>query len=197
MPLPKLEQYLRQHIPGLSAAELSCICAAATTKKLLKKELLLREGEVCRYKSFVESGLMRNYYMAEDGNEYIMKFTPELNWVVDSDSFNNGTPSRLYIEALEPTTLFMWSKATFEHLRGTIPALNTFSERVINTTVSDIQKRVLLNISARAEERYRDFMQSYPNLLQRVPLHMIASYLGVSRETLTRVRQGMAISLKG
>lgn len=197
MLLQKFEQYIRQHLPGLSTIELEHICAAATSRKIARKELLLKEGAVCRHKAFVVSGLVRNYFLSEDGNEYVMKFSSEYNWLVDPDSFNNGTPSRMYMEALEPSELLLWKKEDFETLRATIPLLNAFSEKVITTTMSDTQKRVLLNISASAEEKYLDFIQSYPAIAQRVPLHMIASYLGVSRETLTRVRQGLLASAKG
>ncbi len=189
-----LEQYLENNIPGLTKEEISLICLKAAFKKLRKKQLLLEEGEICRHKVFVIKGLLRNYSMHHNGNEYVMKFTAENGWTTDPDSYNNRVPSAYNIEALEPSEIIMWTRDNFDELKSAIPLLATFSERIITANMSLVQNRILLNISASAEKRYLDFIETFPHIFHRVPLHMIASYLGVSRETLTRIRQGLTVS---
>jgi len=88
----------------------------------------------------------------------------------------------------------MWTRESFEELKSLIPLLASFSERIITQNMSLIQNRILLNISVSAEKRYLDFIETFPHIFHRIPLHMVASYLGVSRETLTRVRQGLAVT---
>lgn len=188
--------YLQKNIPGLTTEDIDLICSKSVTKKLRKKQLLLREGEVSRYKIFVTKGLLRNYSIHQDGNEYVMKFTSENSWTTDPDSYNNQVPSKYNIEALEPSEVMLWTREDFEQLKLLIAVLNVFSERIIMQSMSLIQNRILVNISGSAEQKYLDFIETFPNIFQRVPLHMIASYLGVSRETLTRIRQALAVAAK-
>ncbi|WP_462267128.1 Crp/Fnr family transcriptional regulator [Mucilaginibacter sp.] len=182
------ECYIRQHVPKLTPEEINRIGQAAIMQKLPKKHLLIQAGEIYRYKILVLKGLLRNYSVGEDGTEYIMKFTPEQSWTTDSESYNKGTPSKYYVQAIEETEVMMWSHADFEHLRVNIPAINAFSESMMLSRINETQQRLLTSISASAEEKYADFISSYPGVARRIPLHMIASYLGVSRETLTRIR---------
>ena len=186
--LEKFEQYLKRHVPELTDEHIDQIRLMSIVRKVRKKHFLLHEGEVCRYKIFVVHGLLRTYSIAENGNEYIMRFTPEHNWLTDPESYINKTPSKYNIEAIEATEAILWSHEDFESLRTAIPAINAFSESMMTQTISQTQKRLLINISSTAEEKYVDFMTSFPSIFQRVPLHMVASYLGVSRETLTRIR---------
>ena len=191
-----MKQYLQKNVPGLTTEEISLVFSKAVFKKLRKRQLLLHEGEICRYKLFVLKGLLRNYSMHNDGTEYVMKFTAENGWTTDPDSYNEQVPSKYNIEAIEPCEILMWTKEDFDGLKSAIPLLASFSERIITQNMSLVQNRILPNISAGAEERYLDFIETFPHIFHRVPLHMIASYLGVSRETLTRVRQGLAIAAK-
>ncbi|GAB3705762.1 Crp/Fnr family transcriptional regulator [Spirosoma flavus] len=157
----------------------------------------MHEGEVCNHKLFVLRGLLRTYNISADGSEHIMKFSSEHEWITDSDSYFNRTPSELNIDALEQSDVVLWSHDDFEALRTAIPEINSFSEKLITKNMGITQKRILMNISASAEEKYQYFIDTYPEIFRRVPLHMVASYLGVSRETLTRIRQGQAIGVKG
>lgn len=191
------ERYLEQMMPAVTAGELNLLYAKCIRRKLRKKEMLLREGEVSHYKIFVAKGLLRNYNIGENGHEYIVRFTDAGSWTTDPESYYSGMPSKYNIEALEPTEVVLFSHEDFEILKQQIPALSLFSEAVIAASAGLTQKRVLMHISATAEEKYVDFIQSFPDIFHRVPLYMIASYLGVSRETLTRIRQGLAVSIKG
>lgn len=190
------EQYIRNMIPEITREQLRLMQSVCIAKKLQRKERLLQEGEVSEHKIFVAKGLLRNYSIAENGNEYIVRFSEAGSWTTDPESYYSGLPSKYYIEAIDISEVIMFKRDDFEILKRQIPALLAFSEKVITANASLIQNRVLMNISATAEEKYIDFISKYPNIFQRVPLHMVASYLGLSRETLTRVRQTLTISTK-
>jgi CRP-like cAMP-binding protein len=179
--------YMRES-GGFDEHDLKKIAEQSTLRKMRRRQLLLQEGEVCRYKIFIVKGLLRTYRLKDDGSEYIMKFAPENSWLTDPDSFHRQTPSLFYIDALEETEVVLWTKDNFEHLCATIPALRAYSDKVISRSTSESQQRILMNISYTSEEKYEAFMAAYPDIFRRVPLHMVASYLGVSRETLSRIR---------
>ncbi|MFT3704981.1 MAG: Crp/Fnr family transcriptional regulator [Agriterribacter sp.] len=190
------EQYIKKMIPTITKEQITLMQSKCIKKKLRKKEMVLQEGEVSMYKLFVVKGLLRNYSIADNGNEYIVRFADAGSWTTDPESYYSGLPSKYNIDAIEPSEVLMFSHDNYEALKQQIPALSSFSEMVITANASFIQNRVLMNISATAEEKYIDFIHSFPHIFHRVPLHMVASYLGVSRETLTRVRQGLMIGAK-
>jgi CRP-like cAMP-binding protein len=169
--------------------ELKYMRSLATIKKIRRRQLLLKEGEVCRHKVFVAKGLLRTYSLKDDGTEYILRFCPENNWTIVHHSYNNQIPSRYNVDALEDTDIIMWTREDFEEIMTAIPSLRLFSERLKESNMDASQERIMMNISFTAEEKYENFITSFPDIFRRVPLHMVASYLGVSRETLTRVRQ--------
>lgn len=186
------EERVEKLVAGITPAEVLQVCAACTFKKLRKKDVVLREGEVSRHKFFVIKGLLRNFGIDNNGTEHILRFSDAGSWTTDPESYFSGQPSKFVIDALEPAEIAMISHEDIEHLVRTIPVLDNYFRKMLINNMGHIQNRVLTAISATAEEKYTDFVQKYPNLLQRVPLHMVASYLGVSRETLTRIRQGLA-----
>jgi len=177
---------------SLSAEEVKLVQSLAVEKKLRKRQFLLQEGEVCRYKGFVCEGLLRTYRTREDGSEHIMRFSPEDSWVIDADSYNTASPSLFNIEALEDTVLLLWSREAINELFAKIAAFKGYSESLISTTLAASQQRVLMGISYTAEEKYEEFINTFPEIFRRIPLHMVASYLGVSRETLSRIRNAQA-----
>lgn len=154
-----------------------------------RREFVLREGETCRHKTFIVSGLLRSYQVNTDGSESIMRFSRESEWTLDPKSYNNAIPSRLNIEALEDSQTLQWSKENMDELFDSIPKFRIYSERLRTDTLDATQDRVLANISYTAEQKYNHFIENHPDIFQRVPLHMVAAYLGVSRETLSRIRQ--------
>jgi CRP-like cAMP-binding protein len=173
---------------GLTDAEVELMCAAALKRTLRRKEPLLQEGEICRYKAFVITGLLRIYRTKEDGSEHIIQFSPENNWNVEPESYDKLTPSNYHIDALEPSEVLLWAKNDFVALQEQIPKLKDFSQRIIADNIYLNRQRVFSTISSSAEEKYDEFIKSYPGVFVRVPLHMVASYLGVTRETLSRIR---------
>jgi CRP-like cAMP-binding protein len=191
---PYFESYIRTQA-SFTKDELAYMQSLAIERKMKKRQLLLHEGEVCKYKGFVVKGLLRTYHTKSDGTESIMRFAPENWWCVEPESYNTRIPSKYAIDALEDSELIMWTREHVELLFAAIPAFRTFSEQLLTGSISAGLNRVLMNISYTAEEKYQAFVTSYPDVHSRVPLHMVASYLGLSRETLSRVRR--AYSGKG
>ncbi len=171
-----------------SKDEMQLMRSLSIEKKLRRRQLLLHEGEVCKYKTFVAKGLFRAYCVNADGVQHVMRFAAENHWIVDPESYNNQIPSKYNIEALEDAEVLQWTQEHFEEMFTKIPAFRSFSKKLISRAIEAGQDRVLMHISYTAEEKYQEFINSYPDVFGRVPLHMVASYLGVSRETLSRVR---------
>lgn len=189
------ENYITS-LGSFTKEELALIRAQAIEKKIRRRQFLLQEGEVCRHKIFVTSGLLRTYRVKDDGTEHIMRFAAENSWSIDPESFNTQTPSKYNIEALEDSRVIMWSREAFMQLFVAIPALKQLSEKVMERSINENQNRIFMNISYTAEEKYEAFIRQCPDVFARVPLHMVASYLGVSRETLSRVRHNQLKRVK-
>ncbi len=157
-------------------------------KKLRKRQYLLQAGDVCRFNAFVCRGFLRYYYMDEKGQEHIMQFAPENYWTSDRESMDSGLPSKYNIDAIEDSEILLLKKEDFEMIRKTIPAFNDFVNETLKKNIVVLQERIHVSISLSAEEKYNNFILKYPSISNRVPQHMVASYLGVSAETLSRVR---------
>lgn len=181
-------QYLNNN-SGLSEAGIQTIASLAATAIVKKRQYLLRAGEVCRHHSFITKGCMKLYRLADDGTEHIIKFAVEGWWVSDRESLLSGRPAESYIAALEDTEVLQWTNPQFEDLFHTLPAFDALFKRLVSRALDASQNRIYATISGTADERYRQFLKRYPGLIGRVPLHLIASYLGLTRETLTRIRQ--------
>ena len=181
------ELYLRSHI-NLSDEEIARIISAGKLKTLQRNELLLRQGQVCRHKTFVIKGLLRNFGTAADGSESILQFSQENTWTLDAESYHLFTPSQFSIAAIERTEILQWKKAEFDQLLNEIPVLNEFSLVLMTRSNYSSRNRLFTTLSATPEEKYESFVKTYPDLLGRLPLHMIAAYIGISLKTLTRIR---------
>ncbi len=160
-------------------------------KKLRKKRFLLEEGEACQYTTFVEKGLLRSFTVDDKGNEHILQFGMQGWWVADLYSFLTGEPSEYNIEALEDSELLLINKASWDLLLDEVPAFERYFRILIQNNLIATQRRLMGTISTTAEERYLKLLQHFPDISQRVPQHMIASYIGVTRETLSRLRSQM------
>jgi CRP-like cAMP-binding protein len=161
-------------------------------KKLRKKRFLLGESDVCKYTAFVEKGLLRSFIIDEDGAEHILQFSLQGWWAADLSSFLTGEPSSYNIEALEDCELLLITKPSWDTLLERIPAFERYFRILIEKNLIVTQRRLIASFSNTAEEKYHKLIQAFPHILQRVPQHMIASYLGITRETLSRVRKQMA-----
>jgi CRP-like cAMP-binding protein len=181
------ETYLRTHT-GLSDEAIEQISAAATPRLLRRNELLLLQGQVCRHKIFVIKGLLRTFGTVADGSQHILQFSPENSWTVEVESYDRQTPSQFNIAAVEPSEILLWNKTDFDRLLTDIPALKAFSLQLISRSNHNGRQRLFTALSSTPEEKYEDFIRTFPGLLARLPLHMIAAYLGISLKTLTRIR---------
>jgi CRP-like cAMP-binding protein len=183
-----LAAYLREKA-GLTEVELQQVEAFMIAKKLRKRQYLLQEGDVCHHNCFIVKGCLRMYRLGKNGTEHILRFGIENWWMADYESYNSGEPSQRNIDALEDSELLLIKKEDLDALLSEIPNFQSFIKKLEYKSFDVSQNRILSNISDTAEERYLKFIQSYPEFNRRIPLHMIASYLGTSRETLSRVRQ--------
>ena len=174
--------------------ELAIIKNYLTPRKLRKKQYLLQEGDVCKTIAFVVKGALREYNVDDKGNEHILQFALE-GWVIsDLYSFMTSEPATYNIDALEDSELLLLTKHSQEELLKRIPKYETYSRMQMTGAYMAMQKRVTSILSMSIEDRYLSFIEMYPNIVQRVPQHMIASYMGLTPETLSRVRKKIANS---
>ncbi|MEO8721502.1 MAG: Crp/Fnr family transcriptional regulator [Ginsengibacter sp.] len=161
-------------------------------KKLRKKQYLLQDGDVCRYTAFVEKGMLRTFTVDEKGNEPILQFSMEGWWIADIYSFLTDEISPYNIEALEVCELLLITKDNWNILLGKVPAFERYFRILIQNNLIATQKRLMSSLSETAEEKYTKLIDNFPGCIHRVPQHMIASYLGITPETLSRIRGQIA-----
>lgn len=176
---------------SLTESEQELFTSYLKPKKLRKRQFLLQEGDVCKHSAFVEKGMLRSYSVDEKGNERILQFAPEGWHIADLYSFITGEPSSLNIEALEDSELVLISNTSIVELRKTIPKFLEFSFIQMQNAYVALQRRLFDMVNLSTEEKYTKLLEKYPDIVQRVPQHMIASYLGLTAETLSRVRKNM------
>lgn len=160
-----------------------------TLKKLRRKQYLLQEGDVCKTIAFIEKGALKAYSVDDSGNEHIIQFGLE-GWIIsDLYSFLTGDPATYNIDAIEDAELVLINKSAHEELLLKVPKYETFTRLNITGAYLAMQRRLTSIISSPLEERYANFIALYPDIVQRVPQHMIASYMGLTPETLSRIRR--------
>jgi len=154
-----------------------------------RKGLLLQEGDVCRFYTFVISGCFKLYAVDANGVEHNLQFALENQWIADFNSFYDQNPSKLYIEAVEPCTVLQIEHDDLLYLYTNFHKFDRNFRIVIERKFIELQDRVLENISYTAEERYQLFQKKYPDLIQRLPGTQIASYLGITSEFLSKIKK--------
>lgn len=172
----------------LSEPERALIESYLIPKKIRKKQYLLQEGEVCKFLAFVEKGILREY-LVDDTAEHIIQFAAEGWTIADLFSFLTSEPATFMIDAIEDSELVLISKSAHEELLVKVPKYETYFRVLVTNAYIALQRRLTSQISAPVQDRYASFVQKYPNIVQRVPQHMIASYMGLTPETLSRVRR--------
>lgn len=172
--------------------EISSMMDKCSVKTVKKEELILRKDENCKHSFFVEKGLLRQYSIDDKGKEHILSFAPE-GWIVtDRESVYFNQPSAYFIQALENSQVVLLDEGFFNSLSKKFPKFNDFNNRLLHNHIRHLKKRIQLLLSAVAEDRYLDFLKMYPDIVNRVPQTMIASYLGITPESLSRVRKELA-----
>ena len=172
-----------------SESELELIKSAFTPKKLKRKQFFLQEGDVCKYFAFIVKGAMRQYLIDEKGVNHIVHLGIENWWMGDRESWVMLKPSIYNIDAWEDTEMLLITRADTLKLVCQIPIFNEMVRGMDERNNIATQKRITSSISLTAEKRYTDFIANHPDFLQRFPQHIIASYLGITKDTLSRVRK--------
>ena len=185
----KLQSFFQRKGLLLQDEQFEFIKALFIPKKVQKGEFLLREGDMGKYGMFVASGCLRTYTIDNKGKEHILQFSSEDWWTGDMNSLVNDLPSQSFIDALEDSEILLFDNASLQKLIKYIPESAAMYQAAMQKSLAARNQRIISSLTATAEERYNEFLKKYPSLLQRVPQHMIASYLGVSPETLSRIRK--------
>ncbi|MFC4635789.1 Crp/Fnr family transcriptional regulator [Dokdonia ponticola] len=169
--------------------EISSMIESCMVKTVKKEEFLLRKDENCKHSFFVEKGLLRQYSIDEKGKEHILSFAPE-GWIVtDRESVYFNQPSAYVIQAMENSQVILLDEHFFQILSKKFPKFTDFNNRLLHNHIRHLKKRIKLLLSAVAKDRYLEFIKMYPDIVNRVPQTMIASYLGITPESLSRVRK--------
>lgn len=166
-----------------------------SVKKLKKKQYLLQEGDVCKCLSFVNKGLLKSYFTDEKGGENINMFAFEGWWISDFKSFINQEKAVLNIDAVEETELLMITLEDYDKLMLKIPVMDRYFRILYQNSLVTKDYRLIASNSYTAEEKYLQLVQKNPGMIKRVPHNLIASYLGLAPETISRIRK--KILLKG
>lgn len=186
----QFKEYLRKRIT-ITDEQFDLISSEIKVITLEKNKVIVAPGEISKKTYFVTSGLLRCYSIDSKAKENIIQFAPELWWLSERNSFFNE-PSDFYIDAIERTTALILPRNYFNDAAVHVPCLHDLNNTMLNNSIRFMQKRINMLLSATAEERYLDFIKLYPNLTLRVPQWMIASYLGITPESLSRVRKDLA-----
>ncbi|MEP7170823.1 MAG: Crp/Fnr family transcriptional regulator [Bacteroidota bacterium] len=185
-----LIKYFKNHsVTPLSESDLQTIKEIFVPKKFRKRQFFLQEGEVCNHLVFIVKGAMRQYSINSKGAEHMVRLFIENWWAGDRESFTNQTPSKYFIDAWEDTETLVASKVNVVNRLNSIPAMIEMAKVLDEKHAFALLNRVNASISLTAEQRYDDLQKTYPQFLERFPLHIIASYLGVTPETLSRIRK--------
>jgi CRP-like cAMP-binding protein len=155
---------------------------------MLKRQFLLQEGDVCRELAFVEKGALYSYTVDSKGNQHVIRFAFEGWWMANLQSFFTGNSTTLNIEVLEDSELLMLDRKNHAKLLDDIPAYERYHRIIVQNAYVALQQRAENALGLTAEEKYRRLIEQNPEFMNRVPLNLVASYLGMSPETLSRVR---------
>lgn len=183
----KINEFVSKRV-SLTKSEYDYFNDKLQYKTFKKKEIILEPGMVCNFEGYVLKGLFRMYCINESGNETDLLFASEDWWIGDLISFSQRIPSKLYIQALEDSEVLLISYVNKELLFNKIPALERLFRLMVQKAFETMMNRLLATVSETAESRYLHFIKRYPSIPLRVPQHMIASYLGITPEFLSKTR---------
>lgn len=176
----------------ISDGQFAEISATLKVKDVKKGTILLTQGDICSEMYFVAEGMLRSFTVDTVGKEHIVQFSPENWWTGDRNSFYYNEPSLFSIDAVEPSSVVVLTPDFFERSLSLSADFHRFNTLALHNSIRYMQRRIVSLLSATAEERYLEFIKLYPSLNLRVPQWMIATYLGITPESLSRVRKELA-----
>ena len=186
-----LLDYFEETFP-LSQEEKELVQTRFHSRLFRKKQFVLQEGDICTYFNFVVRGCLRTYKIDDKGNTHILQFATENNWINDLGSFHGVKPSILNIDALEDTVVLQIKRDDLISLYKQAPKFDRIFRVLVENAYVRLQERLLESISASAEDRYRLFIEIYPQLVNRLSQVQIASFIGITPEFLSRLRNTRA-----
>jgi CRP-like cAMP-binding protein len=190
--LEVIKNYIERHI-SLTNEEQEYFLSLLRITKVKKKQFIVQPDFTCKYRSYVFKGAMRAYLIDNSTNEHTIAFALEDWWISDFNSYIFQQPATLFVEALEDSVLIQLDYNAEQLLKETIPKFEKFFRIISERSFAFLQKRMLANLSMTAEERYEDFMQNYSKIALRVPQYALASYLGMSTEYLSKLRNNRVL----
>jgi CRP/FNR family transcriptional regulator len=180
-------RHFDQYLP-LDENEQQALTSRLSMRKVKRRQYILQEGDMCKSFTYVQEGLFKMYGVDASGTEHNLLFARENEWIADIDSLHKERPSKLYIEAVEPSTVLQLSKGDLWYLYTHYPKFDRNFRVIIEDKYIELQNRLLQTFSATASERYESFLEQYPHLSIRLPNTQIASYLGITPEFLSKIR---------
>ncbi|WP_010178472.1 Crp/Fnr family transcriptional regulator [Aquimarina agarilytica] len=181
----------------LTKKENEFLLSKINTRKYSKGKYLVVQGDVCNYTSFIISGCTKTFHTDKKGNEHIVLFAEANWWCSDLGSFISKSPADYNIQCIEATEVFEFSYAIREELCEKIPKLDRFFRKILEKALVTSQKRIVRNLSLSAKERYLLFCKEYPTIEQRVSQYMVASYLGITKEFLSKLKKELIYKNEG
>lgn len=186
----KLKESIQEHV-SLSDDEWEHCKNKFRPKRMLKRQFLLQEGDICRELTFVEKGGLYSYSVDSKGSRHVLRFAFDGWWIADLQSFFTNNPSTFNIQVLENSELLMLDQKNHKKLLEEIPAYERYHRIIVQNAYVALQQRVENALGLTAEEKYARLIKYNHEFMNRVPLNLVASYLGMSPETLSRVRGQM------
>lgn len=187
MDIHPLINYLTDSI-ALTNQEESLLLSKVSSRKYLKGQYILQQGDSCKFLNFIISGTTKTFHIDKDGNEHIFRFAIENWWATDLPSFLNQETSNTNIQCLKDTEVVQISLKDLEELYLKLSELEHFFRILFQKVSITLEKRIITNLSFSAKEKYLLFTEEYPEFEQRIPQYMIASYLGISKQYLSEIR---------
>jgi len=185
--------YAINSIINLTEQEEVLLISKIKKRKYLRNQYLVQQGDVCNTVSLVISGCLKTFYVDNQGNEHVVLFAIEDWWSADLGSFITQTPADFNVQCIEDTILFQFTYEDLNYLYVEIPKLERFFRVLVEKALVSTQKRIIRNFSLTAKERYLKFREIYPKMDQRVPQYLIASYLGITKEFLSKIKSQLIL----
>jgi CRP-like cAMP-binding protein len=188
-----LLNHIASHIT-LNQEEQELFVSVLRIKKVKRKQFVEQPGYVSKYRTYVVSGALRAFFIGTEGQEHTISLAVDDGMIGDPGSFLLQEPATLFVEAIEDSTLIQWSFESEQMLLDRIPQFATVMMRRAQQIAVMMQRRVISHLSLTAEQRYEEFANKHPAFIQRIPLYIIASYLGMTREFLSKIRNQKIVS---